>query len=64
MTTRKPNLNLLYGIGTTTPWLQLAVVQTGRSPSEEHARQWQASRLATSVQPRPSAAPFAPVRKH
>jgi hypothetical protein len=56
MTMRKPKLNLLYATDTSTPWLQLAVVQTEPNPTLEHARQWQSARYLGAA-PREPAIP-------
>jgi hypothetical protein len=61
MTTRKPKLNLLYA-DSSLPRLQLAVVQTGPNPSQQHARRWQSVRSAGTAQPVELPAP--PLRTH
>ena len=45
MTTRKPKLNLLYVLNSSTPWLQIAVVTPEQNPSQNHARRWQSARF-------------------
>jgi hypothetical protein len=58
MTTRKPKLNLLYTADYADRWLQLAVVApTPPSQQQQHARQWQAARFATSAHDLPALAP-------